>query len=95
MSKNTKRSTTKTTSSQTRTTLRQKSTVTRFNWDMLSNSKVRNAYSRFASGKSSAREIENELKNTDYISAFRKLVRERGTERARDAARLAISRRTV
>lgn len=72
-----------------------KRTTSRFNWDMLSNTKVKNAYSRFASGKSSAREIENELKNTDYISAFRKLVRERGTERARDAARLAISRRTV
>ena len=68
--------------------------TTRFNWDMLSNSKVRNAYSRFASGKSSAREIENELKNTDYVGAFRKLLRERGSERARDAARLAISRRT-
>lgn len=72
-----------------------KKTTSRFNWDMLSNTKVKNAYSRFASGKSSAREIENELKNTDYISAFRKLVRERGTERARDAARLAISRRTA
>lgn len=72
-----------------------KRTTSRFNWDMLSNTKVKNAYSRFASGKSSAREIENELKNTDYISAFRKLIRERGTERARDAARLAISRRTV
>jgi len=72
-----------------------KAPTARFDWSFLSNKKVRDAYKRFASGKSSAREIENELKNTDYVGAFRKLLRERGAQRARDAARLAVSRRTV
>lgn len=71
-----------------------RTTSNRFDWGMLSNTKVRDAYSRFASGKSSAREIQSELKNTEHAGAFRKLLRDRGADRARNAARLAIARRS-
>lgn len=66
----------------------------RFNWEILENKKVQDAFVRFANGKSSARELEREFKNTRYSSFFRKLIRSRGVDRARDAARLALSRRT-
>lgn len=68
----------------------------RINWgEILTNSKVRDAYKRFATGKSSAREVASEFKNTPHSGTFRAIVRARGAERARDAARLALSRRSV
>ena len=68
----------------------------RINWgEVLTNSKVRDAYKRFAAGKSSAREVEKEFKNTPHSGTFRAIIRTRGAARARDAARLALSRRTT
>lgn len=72
----------------------EKTKTSRVNWEFLSNKRISDAYSRFASGLSTSTEITRELKNTEYASQFRKLVRERGVDRARDAARLALARRS-
>jgi len=72
-----------------------KSTTNRIDWStVLVNKKVIDAYKRFATGTSTASEVSRELRNTPFATQFNSLVRARGTERARDAARLALSRRS-
>lgn len=66
------------------------------NWgDILSNSKVLDAYLRFSEGKSSCREITNEFKNTEFAGSFRNLIRRGGAVKAKRAAREALRRRAL
>lgn len=68
----------------------------RTNWDnMLSNAKVLDAYSRFATGKSTRTDLEREFKNTEYAGSFRTLVRNGGAVRAKNATRKALQRRRL
>ncbi len=66
------------------------------NWgDILTNTKVADAYRRFASGKSTRTELENEFKNTEFAGSFRTLVRSGGADRAKTVARKALQRRKL
>jgi hypothetical protein len=68
--------------------------TSRLNWDeILVNKQVRDAYSRFAKGTATAADIRRELSNTDHSTTFNRILKARGSERTRDAARLALSRR--
>lgn len=62
---------------------------------LLSNDSVRSVIDGFSKRKFSMRKVTQILKNTEYAGKFRELIRTKGTERARDAARKAIARRST
>lgn len=65
-------------------------------WDLLlENEHVRGVMSSFSDGKISMRQATQILKNTEYAGKFRELIRTKGTDRARNAARKAIARRVT
>lgn len=73
-----------------------KSKRTRIEWSKeLDNPTVQAAYIKFVKGELSRRGIESILKNTKHAGTFRTLVTSDGSDRARDVARKALSRRAL
>jgi hypothetical protein len=69
-------------------------TKTTMRWnDVLANTRVRDAYRRFANG-TPLKTIEGELKNTEHAGPFRRLTRAHGAAKARRLAAGALARLT-
>lgn len=65
------------------------------NWNELLNNNLRSSMVEFIKGNASGRQIERQLRNTEFAGQFRQLIRSRGVEGARKLGVQAARRRNL